>query len=169
MKRAPRLSASMPTAPVPENKSSQSESGVRGATTLKRVSRRRSLVGRSSTPGGGACSLRLRNLPAITRMGYAAKQRSGEACAYTICAASNPREEPARHERDEDMVHPPGRISRGTCAPAPQFFCLARLPGTGSAGQGQRGGSGRGGYVLRPDRGGGVRARVGTLTGVPHA
>src|SRR5215470_737699 len=66
--RAPRLIASIPTAPLPANRSSQTESGTLGATTLKSVSRRRSEVGRVDVPGG-ASNLRLRNFPAITRIG----------------------------------------------------------------------------------------------------
>src|ERR1041385_891586 len=59
--------ASIPTAPLPANRSSQTESATIGATTLKSVSRRRSEVGRVCMPGG-ASSLRLFYFPAITRM-----------------------------------------------------------------------------------------------------
>src|ERR1051326_2410533 len=59
--------ASIPTAPLPANKSSQTESATIGATTLKSVSRSRSEVGRVCMPGG-ASSLRLLYFPAITRM-----------------------------------------------------------------------------------------------------
>src|SRR5947209_8574104 len=57
----------MPTAPVPANRSSHTESGTVAATTLNRVSRRRSEVGRVSSPSGAASFLLL-YLPAITRM-----------------------------------------------------------------------------------------------------
>ena len=53
--RAPRLSASMPTAPVPAYKSSHTDvasaSGSPADSTLNRVSRNRSAVGRISRPG----------------------------------------------------------------------------------------------------------------------
>src|SRR6516164_9472001 len=64
---APRLSASIPTAPVPANTSKKLEPSTRSAITLKRVPRRRSLVGRSAIPLK-LFSWRLRNFPAITRM-----------------------------------------------------------------------------------------------------
>jgi hypothetical protein len=68
---APRLSASIPTAPVPANKSNQwlpvVASGLPAHNMLKRVSRRRSEVGRMSSPRKDAKG-RLRYLPAITRI-----------------------------------------------------------------------------------------------------
>src|SRR5580658_4310520 len=65
--RAPRLMASIPTAPVPAKRSTKRESSMEGPRTLKRVSRRRSLVGRRSC-APGPFSGRLRYFPAITRI-----------------------------------------------------------------------------------------------------
>ena len=53
----------MPTAPDPAYKSRKTAPSIRGASTLKRVSRSRSLVGRVASPGG-ACNVRERNDPA---------------------------------------------------------------------------------------------------------
>src|SRR6266446_2587008 len=64
---APRLRASMPTAPVPAKMSRKREPEILGARTLKRVSRRRSLVGRRAMPLRDF-RMRLRYLPAITRI-----------------------------------------------------------------------------------------------------
>ena len=68
---APRLSASIPTAPVPANRSNQvdpaSASGFPAVRRLNSVSRRRSEVGRISSPRSERSGL-LRNFPAITRM-----------------------------------------------------------------------------------------------------
>src|SRR6266404_6206375 len=64
---APRLRASMPTAPVPAKMSRKREPEILGARTLKRVSRRRSLVGRRALPLRDF-KMRLRYLPAITRI-----------------------------------------------------------------------------------------------------
>src|SRR5208283_5322100 len=63
---APRLSASMPTAPVPANTSRKRHPGTRPARTLKSDSRRRSLVGRRARPLR-LLSGRLRNVPALKR------------------------------------------------------------------------------------------------------
>jgi len=67
--RAPRLRASMPTAPVPAYKSSQVDSanadGSPAHSTLNSVSRSRSDVGRISSPGKDR-SVRRRYCPAIT-------------------------------------------------------------------------------------------------------
>src|SRR5580698_5038728 len=65
--RAPRLMASMPTAPVPAKRSTKRESSTDGPRTLKRVSRRRSLVGRRRCAPGPFRG-RLRYFPAITRI-----------------------------------------------------------------------------------------------------
>src|SRR5207248_2659266 len=65
--RAPRLSASIPTAPEPEKRSSHTLSAIPAERTLKSVSRRRSEVGRVSEPAG-AINRRLRYRPAITRI-----------------------------------------------------------------------------------------------------
>src|SRR5277367_4842336 len=64
---APRLRASMPTAPVPENTSTKREPAMAGPRMLKSVSRRRSLVGRSASPFR-LFKMRLRYFPAIMRM-----------------------------------------------------------------------------------------------------
>src|SRR5208283_2294601 len=64
---APRLSASMPTAPVPANTSRKWQPEMRPARTLKSDSRRRSLVGRRARPLR-LLSWRLRNVPAMMRM-----------------------------------------------------------------------------------------------------
>src|SRR5687768_3618454 len=64
---APLDSASIPTAPEPAHKSRNLTSSIRGAITLKRVSRRRSEVGRTSSEGG-LFRFRPLYLPAITRM-----------------------------------------------------------------------------------------------------
>ncbi len=70
--RAPRLRASMPTAPVPAYKSSHvdpaSAAGSPAHNTLKSVSRSRSAVGRISRPGKDS-NVRRRYWPAITRIG----------------------------------------------------------------------------------------------------
>jgi len=67
--RAPRLSASMPTAPVPAYKSIQVDSanaaGSPEQSMLNSVSRRRSAVGRISVPGSDR-NVRRRYSPAIT-------------------------------------------------------------------------------------------------------
>src|SRR5215813_11830185 len=65
--RAPRLMASMPTAPVPANKSSQTEPSTLEPRTLNSVSRRRSDVGRVAIPAGAA-RRRLRYFPAMIRI-----------------------------------------------------------------------------------------------------
>src|ERR1700719_5308628 len=65
-KRAPRLIASMPIAPVPAYRSQKSESATSGPRMLKSVSRKRSLVGRRRKRPG-PFNRRLRYLPAITR------------------------------------------------------------------------------------------------------
>src|SRR6266404_8155685 len=66
---APRLRASMPTAPVPAKMSRKREPEILGARTLKRVSRRRSLVGRRALPLRDF-KMRLRYLPAMIRMDH---------------------------------------------------------------------------------------------------
>jgi hypothetical protein len=66
---APRLIASIPTAPVPANTSMKNEPSTVLPNTLKRVSRKRSLVGRIFK-APGPFSTRLRYLPAITRTIY---------------------------------------------------------------------------------------------------
>ncbi len=62
---APRLRASMPTAPVPAYTSAKTLPEILGANTLKSASRRRSGVGRTVRPGR-LLSARLRNSPPIT-------------------------------------------------------------------------------------------------------
>src|SRR5260370_40310203 len=64
---APRLRASMPTAPVPAKASTKREPLTRSPRTLNRVSRSRSLVGRSARPLR-LFKMRLRYFPAMTRM-----------------------------------------------------------------------------------------------------
>src|SRR6185503_10900384 len=64
---APRESASMPTAPEPAHKSKNRAFSIRGASTLKSVSRRRSDVGRTCSEGG-LFRFRPRYFPAITRI-----------------------------------------------------------------------------------------------------
>ncbi len=66
-KSAPRLIASIPTAPEPAYKSTNREPSTRGPSTLNSVSRRRSLVGRVVMPRGASSNLD-RNSPAITLM-----------------------------------------------------------------------------------------------------
>src|SRR4051812_33393532 len=68
--RAPRLSASIPTAPVPAYASTKTQRSTRAPRILKRVWRILSGVGLVSSPGSDR-SLRLRNSPAITRIGSA--------------------------------------------------------------------------------------------------
>src|SRR6185295_6111916 len=63
---APREMASIPTAPEPAQRSRNRPPAIRGAITLKRVSRRRSEVGRTSREGG-LLRFRPRYLPAIIR------------------------------------------------------------------------------------------------------
>src|SRR5215467_11314199 len=92
---APRLSASIPTAPVPAYKSTHTEpasrSGFPAVNTLKRVSRRRSDVGRIPIPGNERIGL-LRNFPAMTRISFladdicrAALQRAARDGCFRIC------------------------------------------------------------------------------------
>src|SRR6266446_1608403 len=64
---APRLSASIPIAPVPANRSAKRAPEIFGANTLNRVSRKRSLVGRSARPFK-LFRMRLRYVPAMTRI-----------------------------------------------------------------------------------------------------
>src|SRR5687768_16806817 len=64
---APRLSASMPTAPVPAYPSATRAPLMRGARTLNSVSRSLSEVGRSPSHVGGFRRLPF-SRPAITRM-----------------------------------------------------------------------------------------------------
>src|ERR1700722_5508509 len=64
---APRLRASIPIAPEPAKTSMNREFSTAGPSTLKRVSRRRSLLGRSFR-GPGPFKTRLRYLPAMTRI-----------------------------------------------------------------------------------------------------
>src|SRR6185503_14345987 len=63
---APREMASIPTAPEPAQRSRNRTPAIRGAITLKRVSRRRSEVGRTSSEGG-LLRFRPRNFPAMIR------------------------------------------------------------------------------------------------------
>src|SRR2546423_4629378 len=63
---APRDSASIPTAPDPAQRSRKRASSMRGAMTLKRVSRRRSEVGRTCIDGG-LRRTRPRYFPAMIR------------------------------------------------------------------------------------------------------
>src|SRR4051794_13071606 len=65
---APRESASMPSAPLPANRSSTRASGSRATSTENSASRTRSEVGRVAAPGG-ATSRRPPHSPAITRTG----------------------------------------------------------------------------------------------------
>src|SRR5258705_12909934 len=58
--------ASIPTAPEPAQRSRNRTPAMRGAITLKRVSRRRSEVGRTSSEGG-LFRFRPRNFPAMIR------------------------------------------------------------------------------------------------------
>src|ERR1700686_2105323 len=88
---APRLRASMPTAPVPAKTSRKREPAMLGPSTLKRVSRSLSLVGRKAEPFRDF-RRRLRYWPAITRMGTVVsyqfsvfsqagrRKRTGRAC-----------------------------------------------------------------------------------------
>src|SRR5687767_13541913 len=62
---APREIASMPTAPEPAQRSRKRAPSMRGAITLKSVSRKRSEVGRTCN-AGGLFRFRPRNFPAIT-------------------------------------------------------------------------------------------------------
>src|SRR6266850_639751 len=64
---APRLSASIPIAPVPAKRSAKRAPEIFGANTLNKVSRKRSLVGRSARPFK-LLRMRLRYIPAMTRM-----------------------------------------------------------------------------------------------------
>src|SRR6266404_1890272 len=64
---APRLSASIPIAPVPAKRSAKRAPEILGAKTLNKVSRKRSLVGRSARPFK-LFKMRLRCVPAMTRM-----------------------------------------------------------------------------------------------------
>src|SRR6267154_384258 len=64
---APRLSASIPIAPVPAKRSAKRAPEILGAKTLNKVSRKRSLVGRSARPFK-LLRMRLRYVPAMTRM-----------------------------------------------------------------------------------------------------
>jgi hypothetical protein len=57
----------MPTEPEPAYKSRNRAPAIRGARTLKSVSRSRSLLGRVAIPGG-ACKTRERNVPAMMRI-----------------------------------------------------------------------------------------------------
>jgi len=83
---APRLSASRPTAPEPAYKSRNTAPPpapfMRLASTLKSVSRRRSLVGRVLNPGGPS-SLREPYVPAMMRIAH---QHNGP--AFRRCARS---------------------------------------------------------------------------------
>src|SRR5579863_8861546 len=116
---APRLNASMPTAPVPANKSSQtlpsSAAGFPAVKTLNRVSRRRSEVGRISIPRNER-SGRLRYFPAMTRMpgtfgshnhyNHPCKIIGARSYAELVHLDRTPfrgRRAPARH-----FFHPPG-------------------------------------------------------------
>src|SRR5215472_11919365 len=67
----------MPTAPVPAKMSRKCAPSTSGPRTLKSVSRKRSLVGRSAGPLR-LFSKRLRYLPAITRMNVLASADSGQ-------------------------------------------------------------------------------------------
>src|ERR1700722_10530772 len=60
----------MPTAPEPANRSTKTAPCTSAPKILKSVSRRRSLDGRSAMPFS-VCNLRLRYVPAITRMSLA--------------------------------------------------------------------------------------------------
>src|SRR5262249_33224302 len=88
---APRLRASIPTAPVPANRSSQtvptSAQGLPALNTLNSVSRKRSEVGRMSMPRSD-CSGRLRYLPAMTRTAYSlCHDHSNPACRIKAAKA----------------------------------------------------------------------------------
>ena len=62
---APRLRASIPIAPLPENRSRNQQPGISGWRMLKRVSLIRSVVGRVSFPGM-VFKFNLRAFPAMT-------------------------------------------------------------------------------------------------------
>ena len=61
----PRLSASMPTLPVPANRSRNRAPGIRGARMANRLSLARSVIGRVADVRGGRRILPLA-LPAMT-------------------------------------------------------------------------------------------------------
>src|SRR6202044_3827253 len=88
---APRLSASIPTAPVPAKRSNHtvpaSASGLPAVSTLNKVSRNRSEVGRMSAPRNDRKG-RPRYLPAITRMALYLRGRSQyiRPCKITVAA-----------------------------------------------------------------------------------
>src|SRR4030088_2010084 len=88
--RAPRLSASMPTAPVPAYKSnhvdSASAAGSPAQSTLNSVSRSRSAVGRISSPGNDR-NVRRRYCPAITLMGSPSQRPRGDGLAPSQLAS----------------------------------------------------------------------------------
>src|ERR1700677_4816359 len=67
----------MPMAPVPAKRSRKWAPGIFGLRTLKRVSRRRSLVGRRLGRAGDF-SWRLRYWPAITRMVEILREKCGK-------------------------------------------------------------------------------------------
>src|SRR5476649_2631012 len=106
---APRLSASMPTAPVPAKPSSTVAPAIRGARMLNSVSRSLSDVGRSPSHVG-AFSRRPFNEPAITRIRFARLKgsRSYGPAPPAPHASSNLDELEALFPARQELVHARG-------------------------------------------------------------
>src|SRR5258705_9819084 len=85
---APREMASIPTAPEPAQRSRNRTPAIRGAITLKRVSRRRSEVGRTSSEGG-LLRFRPRNLPAMIRNTDSRFERKHQSTDYAEANGNN--------------------------------------------------------------------------------
>src|ERR1700737_4577922 len=120
---APRLIASMPTAPVPAKTSRKREPLTVGPSTLKRISRRRSLVGRRALPLRDL-RMRLRYLPAMMRIKFGMYD-------------ANPKEKEFNTENTEVGAQRP---QRGSCA---RDIGASRLSPGGSGAAILRGGRGR--------------------------
>src|SRR5262245_21157262 len=144
--RDPRLNASKPTAPVPAKTSKKTVPETVGPRISKRVSLRRSLVGRSRKPRGPRNFLP-RNFPEITRIKLKPRGSRGwfslfvadEARAQTGGRSILSRQEPGRsgHAIDRgsgqrsDGTHHRGHLSgyrendRPRGAPVPALYGLA--------------------------------------------
>ncbi len=116
---APRLSASIPTAPEPAYKSRNCAPSIRGASTLNSVSRSRSLVGRVASPGRSP-SVRERYVPAMMRIASSAYRKR-----------TRPDPLQSKHAR---LVNPAGPLD-GRRIARPRLLPSAgpRLPGLSAA------------------------------------
>src|SRR6266446_7068971 len=131
---APRLRASMPIAPVPAKRSAKRAPEMFGANTLNKVSRKRSLVGRSARPFK-LLRMRLRYVPAMTRIEISpclsryAPSDSGAAILPAACARYAAASLFARNRRPGQRLR--GGPVQATLGRAQDWRCESRGRRTG--------------------------------------